>query len=182
MWKGVGRAGPRHTMQWAISPLAVSSALLLSDRDCGMAIASRPIVWAIERMVSQRGRMAKILRQTDARSRDSCLRNSAHQSKIGVMAKMEKKTLSDPEEKRSFDKGQLELVTLGGVTFGRATLQPGWKWSTCVKPIVNTKSWRLVTCNIMSRVVSGCAWTTGVRTSLVRAKCRFYLPDMTHGL
>src|ERR1700757_3370889 len=31
-----------------------------------------------------------------------------------------------------FDKGQVELVTLGGVTFGRATLQPGWKWSTCV--------------------------------------------------
>jgi len=56
------------------------------------------------------------------------------------MAKMEKKTLSDPEEKRSFDKGQLEHVTLGGVTFGRATLQPGWRWSTCVKPIVNTKS------------------------------------------
>src|SRR3984893_12297112 len=56
------------------------------------------------------------------------------------MAKMEKKTLSDPEEKRSFDKGQLELVTLGGVTFGRATLQPGWKWSTCVKPIVQTES------------------------------------------
>jgi len=31
-------------------------------------------------------------------------------------------------------------LTLGGVTFGRATLQPGWKWSTCVKPIVNTES------------------------------------------
>jgi hypothetical protein len=40
----------------------------------------------------------------------------------------------------SFDKGQLELLTLGGVTFGRATLQPGWSWSTCVKPIVNTES------------------------------------------
>jgi hypothetical protein len=53
------------------------------------------------------------------------------------MAKMEKKALSAPDEKRSFDKGQLELVTLGGVTFGRATLQPGWKWSTCLKPIVN---------------------------------------------
>jgi hypothetical protein len=46
---------------------------------------------------------------------------------------------SSPDEKRSFDKGELELVTLGGVTFGRATLQPGWKWSTCVKPIVNTE-------------------------------------------
>jgi hypothetical protein len=56
------------------------------------------------------------------------------------MAKMEKKALSAPDEKRSFDKGQVELVTLGGVTFGRATLQPGWSWSTCVKPIVNTES------------------------------------------
>ena len=53
---------------------------------------------------------------------------------------MEKKALSVPDERRSFDKGQLELVTLGGVTFGRATLQPGWKWSTCVKPIVSTQS------------------------------------------
>jgi quercetin dioxygenase-like cupin family protein len=26
------------------------------------------------------------------------------------------------------------------VTFGRATLEPGWKWSTCVKPIAGTES------------------------------------------
>jgi hypothetical protein len=64
----------------------------------------------------------------------------ADQCRIGVMAKMEKKTLSAPDEQRSFDKGKIELVTLGEVTFGRATLQPGWRWSTCVKPIVNTKS------------------------------------------
>jgi hypothetical protein len=56
------------------------------------------------------------------------------------MAKMQKKTLSTPDEQRSFDKGKIELVTLGEVTFGRATLQPGWQWSTCVKPIVNTAS------------------------------------------
>ena len=56
------------------------------------------------------------------------------------MAKMEKRALSAPDEKRSFDKGRVELVTVGGVTFGRATLEPGWKWSTCVKPIVNTNS------------------------------------------
>jgi hypothetical protein len=56
------------------------------------------------------------------------------------MPKMEKKTLSAPEEKRSFDKGEVGLVTLGGVTFGLATLQPGWKWSTCVKPIAKTES------------------------------------------
>lgn len=53
---------------------------------------------------------------------------------------MQKRNLSHPEEKRTFDKGLLELVTLGGITFGRATLQPGWKWSQAVKPLVNTKS------------------------------------------
>jgi hypothetical protein len=54
--------------------------------------------------------------------------------------KMQNKNLSKPDELRSFDKGKVELATLGGVTFGRATLQPGWKWSTCLKPIVKTKS------------------------------------------
>jgi len=57
-----------------------------------------------------------------------------------AMAKMEKKAFSTPDERRSFNKGLLELVTLGGVTFGRLTLQPGWKWSTSIKPIVNTDS------------------------------------------
>ena|SRR5579862_5314547 len=56
------------------------------------------------------------------------------------MANMEKKQLSTPDEKRSFDKGQVELVTINGVTFGRATLQPGWRWSTCIKPIAKTES------------------------------------------
>ncbi|MDB6121580.1 MAG: uncharacterized protein JWQ71_573 [Pedosphaera sp.] len=54
--------------------------------------------------------------------------------------KMEKKSMAQPDEKRAFDKGKVELVNVGGVAFGRATLQPGWKWSTCVKPIVNTES------------------------------------------
>ena len=54
--------------------------------------------------------------------------------------KMEMKSLTRPDETRSFEKGRVELVTVNDVTFGRATLQPGWKWSTCVKPLVNTKS------------------------------------------
>lgn len=56
------------------------------------------------------------------------------------MNTMNKKTVSQPDERRTFDKGQVDLVSLGGVTFGRATLQPGWKWSTCVKPLAKTKS------------------------------------------
>ncbi len=56
------------------------------------------------------------------------------------MAPMEKKTFLQPEATRTFDKGKLELVTLGGVTFGRATFEPGWKWSASVKPLVKTAS------------------------------------------
>ena len=56
------------------------------------------------------------------------------------MSKMQRKSLSNPDELRTFEKGKVELATLGGVTFGRAILQPGWKWSTCVKPIAKTKS------------------------------------------
>ena len=47
---------------------------------------------------------------------------------------------SRPHETREFPKGRVELITLNGVTFGRATFQPGWRWSTHVKPISGTES------------------------------------------
>lgn len=53
---------------------------------------------------------------------------------------MQQKSLNAPDEVRTFPKGRLELATLGGVTFGRATFEPGWKWSECVKPIAQTES------------------------------------------
>ena len=56
------------------------------------------------------------------------------------MVKMQSKNLLKPDELRTFDKGKLELITLGGVTFGRATLQPGRKWSTSLKALMKTKS------------------------------------------
>jgi hypothetical protein len=45
-----------------------------------------------------------------------------------------------PDEVREFDKGRLELVNLGGSKVGRATLQPGWKWSTSLKATAKTNS------------------------------------------
>ncbi len=56
------------------------------------------------------------------------------------MAKMQKKSMTSPDETRPFQKGKVELVTVEGVKFGRATLEPGWKWSEHVKPIAKTKS------------------------------------------
>jgi len=57
-----------------------------------------------------------------------------------VLEKWSLKSLDKPEEIRQFEKGRLELVTLNGRTVGRAVFQPGWKWSSHVKPIAKTKS------------------------------------------
>jgi uncharacterized cupin superfamily protein len=56
------------------------------------------------------------------------------------VGQIESKNIDTPDEARTFDKGKVEIVTLGDVTFARATFQPGWRWSECVKPIVKTES------------------------------------------
>jgi hypothetical protein len=56
------------------------------------------------------------------------------------MKSIEKRSLETPEEVRNFPLGKVELVTIGNVTFGKGTFQPGWKWSESVKPIVHTDS------------------------------------------
>ncbi len=39
------------------------------------------------------------------------------------------KRFEKPDELRTFEKGRFEIIQLGGATIGRATYQPGWKWS-----------------------------------------------------
>ena len=39
-----------------------------------------------------------------------------------------------PDELRTFPKGRFELVRLGGRAYGRATYEPGWRWSEHVGP------------------------------------------------
>lgn len=52
----------------------------------------------------------------------------------------ELKAFNKPDEVREFPLGKVELVNIGGATIGRATFQPGWKWSTSVQPLVKTQS------------------------------------------
>ncbi len=39
------------------------------------------------------------------------------------------KRFEHPDERREFPKGKFEIIRIGGVTIGRATYEPGWKWS-----------------------------------------------------
>jgi hypothetical protein len=56
------------------------------------------------------------------------------------MEKAQMKSFGKADEIREFPKGRLELIKVGGATVGRAILEPGWRWSTSVQPIVKTKS------------------------------------------
>ncbi len=51
----------------------------------------------------------------------------------------ERRDFQHPDETRSFDNGKLDLIRLGGGVVGRFTLEPGWRWSQHVRPMVNTK-------------------------------------------
>lgn len=46
------------------------------------------------------------------------------------------KSFDEPDEVRHFERGRFELVSIGGLTIGRATYEPGWKWSQHVGPSV----------------------------------------------
>ncbi len=51
----------------------------------------------------------------------------------------EHRDFAAPDEVRTFDNGVMELLTVGGADIGRLVLQPGWRWSTDVKPIAGTE-------------------------------------------
>ncbi len=59
---------------------------------------------------------------------------------MAVHATAEHKSLDAPDETRTFPKGRNEIVTVGGVTFGRITFEPGWHWAEHVKPKAGTES------------------------------------------
>ncbi|MEO7223354.1 MAG: cupin domain-containing protein [Devosia sp.] len=48
------------------------------------------------------------------------------------------KAFEQPDELREFPFGRFEIVHLNGVSLGRATYAPGWKWSVHNAPIVGT--------------------------------------------
>jgi hypothetical protein len=53
---------------------------------------------------------------------------------------MIKKSFDSPDERRTPDKTVVDVVTLGDVQAARLTLEPGWRWSECIKPVVGTDS------------------------------------------
>ena len=89
------------------------------------------------------------------------------------------KRFDSPDEVTRFSKGRFETVTLGDMTLGRATYEPGWRWSLDVGPGVGEA---FCTVEHVGMVVSGCA-TVAFRDGSVtemRAGDLFYVPAAAH--
>ena len=50
------------------------------------------------------------------------------------------KRFEQPDEVRAFEKGRFEIIHVNGMTIGRATYEPGWKWSLHVGSATGAKS------------------------------------------
>jgi len=55
-------------------------------------------------------------------------------------AAIRQKSFDAPDEVRRFPKGIVTLVRVGSLTIGRGVLEPGFRWSTSLKPIQGTPS------------------------------------------
>jgi quercetin dioxygenase-like cupin family protein len=89
------------------------------------------------------------------------------------------KSFESPDERRVFGKGTFELVTMGGVTIGRATYEPGWRWSEHVSPIAGTP---LCDVEHVGIVISGramAAMEDGTEVELTPGTI-FYIPPVPH--
>ena len=84
-----------------------------------------------------------------------------------------------PDETRVMEKGTFEVVHIGGLTVGRATYEPGWRWAEHIGPTVGAKR-----CTVahVGLVVSGTATAAleDGRVFELRAGELFYIPQVAH--
>ena len=89
------------------------------------------------------------------------------------------KRFDAPDEVREMELGRFEIVCVGGMTIGRATYQPGWRWSQHVGQNLGQTH-----CNVehVGMVVSGTA-TAAFEDGTVKhltPGTLFYIPQTPH--
>jgi hypothetical protein len=89
------------------------------------------------------------------------------------------KRFDAPDEVREMTLGRFEIVRLGGVTIGRATYQPGWKWSVHVGPGVGAERCAVEHVGLVLAGTATAAFDDGTIVEL-RAGALFHIPARPH--
>ena len=58
------------------------------------------------------------------------------------MPGVEARGFDAPDETRTPDKTKIDVVRMGGTTAARFAFEPGWKWSECIKPVLEPRTAR----------------------------------------
>ena len=89
------------------------------------------------------------------------------------------KRFETPDEIRHMTKGRFEIVRLGGVTIGRATYEPGWKWSVHVGPGVGATRCSVEHVGLVLSGTATAAFDDG-RVFELHAGELFHIPPVPH--
>lgn len=84
-----------------------------------------------------------------------------------------------PDEVRVFEKGRLEIVRIGPRIVGRATYEPGWKWSEHVGPTVGATRCTVEHVGVVLSGVATAAFDDGSIVELNEGSL-FYIPAIPH--
>lgn len=85
----------------------------------------------------------------------------------------------EPDEVVNFAKGRFETITLGGMTIGRATYQPGWKWSVDVGREIGEDFCRVEHLGLVLSGTATAAFADG-RVTEMKPGDLFYVPSEPH--
>ena len=94
---------------------------------------------------------------------------------VGVILKR----FETPDETRELDHGKFELVRVGGMTIGRATYQPGWRWSQHVGPTTRQSHCQLEHIGMVLAGTATAAFENGTVIEL-HTGTLFYVPPLPH--
>jgi len=89
------------------------------------------------------------------------------------------KRFESPDEVREFEKGRFETVRLGTMVVGRATYEPGWKWSVHVGPGAGTALCEVEHVGMVLAGAATVAFEDG-RIQELREGTLFYVPPVPH--
>jgi quercetin dioxygenase-like cupin family protein len=89
------------------------------------------------------------------------------------------KRFDSPDETRVLVKGRFELIHVGDMTIGRATYEPGWKWSEHVGPAVGATRCTVEHVGLVLSGAATAAFDDGSVIELRAGQC-FHIPAVPH--
>ena len=94
------------------------------------------------------------------------------------MAGIDLRAFDAPDEVREFERGRFEVVRIGGMVVGRATYEPGWRWSEHVGPRVGSN--RCAVEHVGLVLAGKAAVSFDERVMVLRAGELFHIPPTPH--